>query len=48
METKDTRKPYEAPVLVQLGSLHGLTLQTKEGPLCDVSCFHSSSVRPLE
>jgi hypothetical protein len=47
VKEKDTRKAYVAPVLVELGSLHGLTLQTKEGPVCDITCFHSTSVRPL-
>lgn len=38
------KKSYEAPTIVELGSLHGLTLQVKQGPFCDVSCFHSTSV----
>jgi len=38
------KKVYESPTLVELGSLHGLTLQVKQGPNCDVACFHIGSV----
>jgi hypothetical protein len=44
MATK--KKPYEAPKVVVLGSLHELTQQTKTGPHCDVSCFHHGSMTP--
>lgn len=37
------KKPYEAPKLVELGSLHALTLQVKVGPSCDITCFHNTS-----
>jgi hypothetical protein len=37
------KKPYEAPVIVELGSLHGLTLNAKIGGVCDINCFHSTS-----
>lgn len=37
------RKPYEAPTVAVLGSLHALTLHTKLGNHCDVSCFHHGS-----
>ena len=37
------KKPYEAPKLVELGSLHEVTLQTKVGPNCDINCFHNTS-----
>lgn len=40
------KKPYEAPKLVELGSLHELTLQVKGGALCDVNCFHHGSMSP--
>jgi len=44
----DTRKPYQAPKLVALGSLHQATLasphhHTKVGAHCDVTCFHHGS-----
>ena len=37
------KKPYEAPVVVELGSLHGLTQVVKVGPNCDITCFHNTS-----
>jgi hypothetical protein len=37
------KKPYESPKIVQLGTLHQLTLREKIGPNCDVSCFHNTS-----
>jgi len=43
---EDARAPYEAPVVVELGSLHELTLQVKDGPTCDTSCFHTASISP--
>jgi len=43
---EDARVPYEAPVVVELGSLHELTLQVKGGQLCDVGCFHVGSLSP--
>jgi hypothetical protein len=36
------KKPYEPPKVVALGTLHELTQKT--GPLCDVSCYHATSV----
>lgn len=42
--TPAKKKLYQAPALVELGSLHGLTLEVKLGPLCDVSCYHETSV----
>ena len=39
------KKAYEAPVIVALGSLHGLT-QLKAGPICDINCFHNTSASP--
>jgi len=36
------KKAYEPPVIVELGSLHGLT-QVKAGPICDITCFHNTS-----
>lgn len=44
---KTVKKPYEAPKLVELGSLYELTLQGKGGQLCDVDCFHHGSMTPL-
>ena len=44
ISVSSAKKPYLAPVLVELGSLHGLTLQVKVGPLCDLSCYHETSV----
>lgn len=45
VKEKDARKAYEAPALVELGSLHELTLQPKSGPICDTAaCFHQSSI----
>ena len=38
------KKPYEAPKVVELGTLHELTLQTKSGGHCDVTCFHHGSM----
>jgi len=45
-KSQGTSKAYEAPALVELGSLHGLTLQVKQGPVCDLTCLHSSVSRP--
>ena len=39
----DARRAYEAPVVRVLGSLHELTLSTKTGALCDVTCYHHGS-----
>ena len=41
--TKSEKKVYETPVVVELGSLHGLTQIVKVGPNCDVTCFHNTS-----
>lgn len=43
VSTDVVKQTYEAPRIVELGSLHGLTLQVKVGPNCDVNCFHSTS-----
>ena len=40
------KKPYEAPKLVELGSLYELTLHVKSGLHCDVNCFHHGSMTP--
>jgi len=41
---KGPRKPYEKPRLVELGSLHEVTLEShKVGAHCDVTCFHHGS-----
>lgn len=40
------KKTYTAPALVELGSLHGLTLDSKTGNQCDVNCFHHGSLSP--
>jgi len=41
------KKPYESPKLVELGTLHGVTLQTtKTGANCDLTCFHHGSMSP--
>jgi hypothetical protein len=37
------RRTYEAPVVSVLGSLHALTLHTKVGHSCDVTCYHHGS-----
>ena len=37
------RKEYEAPAVKVLGSLHALTLHSKFGHHCDVTCFHHGS-----
>ena len=37
------RRPYEAPAVRVLGSLHELTLNVKTGALCDVTCYHHGS-----
>ncbi len=37
------KKLYVAPKVVELGSLHALTLEAKVGPNCDVTCFHVTS-----
>ena len=37
------RREYEAPAVRVLGSLHELTLHTKIGHRCDVTCFHHGS-----
>jgi hypothetical protein len=37
------QRPYEAPTIVVLGSLHQLTLEIKTGKRCDVTCFHHGS-----
>jgi hypothetical protein len=37
------RKVYQAPVVTVLGSLHQLTLDTKVGARCDVTCYHHAS-----
>ena len=37
------RKTYEAPAVSVLGSLHALTLHTKVGHSCDVTCYHHGS-----
>ena len=42
-----TKKSYEAPKIVVLGSLHERTLtdqNQKRGGFCDINCFHSTSV----
>ena len=39
----DVRKPYEAPAVTVLGTLHALTLDLKIGRRCDVTCFHHGS-----
>ena len=36
-------KPYEAPAVTVLGTLHALTLATKIGRRCDLTCFHHGS-----
>ena len=38
------KKPYVVPKLVELGSLHALTLQLKNGSRCDVTCYHHGSM----
>ena len=38
-----TRKAYEAPVVSVLGSLQALTLDTKIGSHCDLTCYHHGS-----
>jgi hypothetical protein len=38
-----TRKAYEAPVIFVLGTLHELTLDTKVGAHCDITCYHHGS-----
>ncbi len=43
---KDALKAYEAPVLIELGSLHELTLELKTGRLCDLTCLHHGSMSP--
>ena len=43
---KDALKAYEAPVVIELGSLHELTLELKTGRLCDLTCLHHGSVSP--
>lgn len=43
MVSTTTKQPYEAPVIVVLGSLHQLTLELKTGQRCDVSCYHHGS-----
>ncbi len=40
---KSGKKAYETPVIVELGSLHGLTQVPKAGPNCDINCFHNTS-----
>lgn len=41
-----TKKPYQSPKLVELGTLHGVTLDTKTGANCDLTCFHHGSLSP--
>ena len=43
---KDALKAYEAPAIVELGSLHELTLELKMGRLCDLTCLHHGSISP--
>jgi hypothetical protein len=46
METTEqhSKKPYETPKIVELGSLHALTLHD---PHCQIApCFHHSSANP--
>lgn len=40
---KKGKKPYQAPAVVTLGSLHQLTLDMKVGHACDVTCYHHGS-----
>lgn len=37
------KREYQAPVVVALGSLHQLTLETKNGAFCDLTCYHQGS-----
>ena len=37
------RKAYKAPVISVLGTLHELTLDTKVGAHCDITCYHHGS-----
>lgn len=46
MSNSAPKKPYEAPKIVVLGSLHEFTLTSKTGELCDVTCFHHGSMSP--
>ena len=46
MSKSAPKKPYETPALVVLGTLHELTLQSKTGDKCDVTCFHHGSMAP--
>jgi hypothetical protein len=41
--TGSGRREYEAPAVKVLGSLHALTLDSKIGHHCDVTCFHYGS-----
>lgn len=41
---KSLKKTYTAPAVVELGTLHGLTLDSKTGSNCDVTCFHHGSL----
>jgi hypothetical protein len=41
--TTESGKPYQAPAIVVLGSLHQLTLDTKVGHVCDLTCYHQGS-----
>ena len=38
-----SKREYEAPAVKVLGTLHELTLHTKFGHHCDVTCFHHGS-----
>jgi hypothetical protein len=41
--TDKKKREYAAPSIVVLGSLHQLTLDTKIGAFCDVTCYHQGS-----
>ena len=41
--THSKLEPYEAPVVVVLGSLYQLTLDLKVGAFCDHNCHHHGS-----
>ena len=41
--TENKKRPYKAPAVSVLGSLHQLTLHTKTGAHCDITCYHHGS-----